>query len=82
MMRKLNDSLLKDVKIKQLEMENERLKSQSTPNGDDSEKAEKKLLDLYSFDRFNTNYINDVAVFLLKDKKVDDHYSKNSIIKK
>lgn len=70
MMRKLNASLLKDVKIKQLEMENERLNASKQDGGQNYEqKSDKKLSDLYSFERFNTNYINDVAVFLLKDKK-------------
>jgi len=66
--------LRKDVKIKQLEAENEQLRlnmrgGQGETSGGPND-GEQKLLSFYDFGRFDTNYTSNVASYLLKTKSV------------
>ena len=70
---KLKESLKKDVKLRELEIENEQLRlnlkggSGGTAQGNDTDQ---KLMSFYDFGRFDVNYTSNVASYLLKGKNL------------
>lgn len=73
-LNKLQASLKKDVKIKELEIENEQLRLNIAAGGGFTSKGEdeshSKLLTFYDFGRFDVNFTNNVASYLLKGKEI------------
>ena len=71
---KLQATLKKDVKIKELEIENEQLRLNLAAGGGHTSTGQKddhqKLLSFYDFGRFDVSYTRNVASYLLKKKEI------------